>query len=109
MTKPEIAPEQKKMLDELAKSLPLLVKDVQERLQAINAVNQKIAAHISMLQAYRWPVPPLEGITIQTSQLSPEDAKALLSAHQSASASTTPTPVVVQTSTATAVTKPERA
>lgn len=80
MSKPEITPAQRRMLEDLTASFADLVRDVQDKLKAAQAAQQKVAAHASMLQAYGWPIPEVEGLSIQA--MSPAEQASLMQAMQ---------------------------
>jgi hypothetical protein len=66
------------MLDDLTAGFPDLVRELRAALDKANAIQQKIAAHASMFQAYGWPIPQAEGMTIQTGPLPPAAQNALM-------------------------------
>ena len=72
----------KKMLDDLTAGFPALAGELKEALQKAQAIQQKLAAHASMFAAYGWPIPEVEGVTIQAGPLSPAAHAALLAAHK---------------------------
>jgi hypothetical protein len=66
MAKPEISAAEKRMLEDLTAGFPALVRDLRTALDRANAIQLKLAAQASMFQAYGWPIPQAEGLTIQS-------------------------------------------